>query len=137
MVNNSTNNTKNKMNTNTNNINTETRKVGRPQATIKYPRGSFTIKDLTKINPDVCTLTVRNHVDSGVETNDLTLMKDVVKTGKPGRPTFRYIRTSVHKAMLALNEKKKQKALTTPVSMSEVGVQPTETVEKVLETAVS
>jgi predicted ArsR family transcriptional regulator len=128
------------MNTNTNNtnINTETRKVGRPQATIKYPRGSFTIKDLAKINPDVCTLTVRNHVDSGVETNDLTLMKDVVKTGKPGRPTFRYIRTSVHKAMLALNEKKKnQKALTTPVSMSEVGVQPTETVEKVLETAVS
>jgi hypothetical protein len=73
--------------------------VGRPYADIVYPRGAFTIKQLHEANPNVCPLTVRKHVVNELDTKFLTLLKDTVKTGKPGKPADKFIRTAVYKGL--------------------------------------
>lgn len=80
---------------------TSTRSVGRPSALLKYPRGTFTVQDLYKLNagsnkknPKVCVLTVRKHIENGVASKFLTQVKTAV-TGKVGKPANQYIRTAV------------------------------------------
>lgn len=90
-------------------MNTKTRGVGRPEAEIKYPRGIFTMNDLVEMNSDkalgagkgVCRLTCIKHLSEDLENNTITLLKDTVKTGKVGKPAFRYLRTSVYQSRLA------------------------------------
>lgn len=68
---------------------------GRPAFQLVYPRGSFTVAELAKVNPGVCTLTVRQHIDKGIDTRFLKLLNDTVQTGKVGKPAFKYIRAAV------------------------------------------
>ena len=83
------------------------RKVGRPKAEIKYPRGIFTVDSLYELNrgprgrgkrAKVCILTVRKHIEEQVAAGFLTLV-DPLKTGKPGQPAKQYIRTAVKAAI--------------------------------------
>lgn len=74
--------------------------VGRPYAEIVYPRGAFTINQLHEANPGLCSLTVRNHVNAKLNNKFLTLMKDTVKTGRPGKPAEKFIRTAVYKGLM-------------------------------------
>lgn len=94
------------MNTETNTAtSTSTSKgPGRPKFVLKYPRGSFTFKELYELNrgekgrgkkAKVCELTVRNHIKDQLEVGFLTKLDETVETGKPGQPAHRYIRTAV------------------------------------------
>lgn len=124
-------------------MNTETKNpVGRPQATIKFPRGAFTIAELNELNDKLCALTIRNHVKNGVENGELTKMNKTKPSGR--RPSFLYIRTKTLQASLANLSKAKQSAPTvesasteqpnseqaieTPVTQSEVDVPTAEAV---------
>ena len=81
-------------------MNTKTApKVGRPAATLKYPRGVFTLNQLVDLNPGVCRLTCIKHVASELDSKFLTLLKEPVRTGKVGKPALRYIRTSINKGL--------------------------------------
>ena len=73
---------------------TKTKGPGRPAATVKFPRGRFTIKELQTLNPNVKPVTVRVHVTRAVEKGMLTRLSETVKTGKKGKPAFRFVLTS-------------------------------------------
>jgi hypothetical protein len=107
---------------------------GRPKATLKYPRGSFTFKELFELNrgekgrgkrAKVCELTVRNHIAESLETGFLTKI-DPVDTGKPGQPAHRYIRTAV-KAAADAARAARAAGSTTPTEAPVVEVSLTET----------
>jgi hypothetical protein len=90
--------------TTTANVATETKSSkgpGRPEFTLKYPRGAFTVKELHQFNrenhPEICELTVRSHIEKRLVEGFLTKI-DPVKTGKPGQPSRRYIRTAMKAA---------------------------------------
>ncbi len=85
------------------------RSVGRPPAEIKYPRGIFTLNELFELNhtpkksngrgkkanpAKICKLTIIKHVNARLADGVLTKLPETVKTGKPGKPAFRYILTS-------------------------------------------
>lgn len=119
------------MNTETNTATVTSTKAtkgpGRPKATLKYPRGSFTFKELYELNrgedkknPDVCELTVRNHIKEKLAEGFLTKLAESVETGKPGQPAHRYIRTAVKAAAEA-------RAAARAVATAEGGTTPTET----------
>jgi hypothetical protein len=91
------------------------RTVGRPAAVINYPRGIFTMKDLFNLNKDVCALTCIKHVQSDLDTKTLTLLKDTIKTGKVGKPAFRYIRTAVAKGLKSARKARKTDTVAIPV----------------------
>jgi hypothetical protein len=93
------------------------RSVGRPSAVITYPRGIFTMKDLFNINKDVCALTCIKHVQSDLDTKTLTLLKDTVKTGKVGKPAFRFIRTAVAKGLKAARKARQNDTVAVPVDV--------------------
>lgn len=91
---------------NTKNISKSTkapRSVGRPSFKITYPRGAFTINQLFELNKTTVKwpLTVRQHVEKQIAGGFLTLLDSTVKTGKVGKPAFRYIRTAVAKSIEA------------------------------------
>lgn len=82
---------------------TPTRKAGRPEKELQWPRGIFTVEDLYELNrgprgkgrrPQVCKLTVRQHIDRKLESGWLTQVEPL-KTGKPGKPASRFIRSTV------------------------------------------
>ncbi len=106
------------------------RPVGRPAAKIVWPNKIFTMKELAAANPNVCTLTVINHKDKALDTKFLTLLEDTVKTGKVGKPAFRFIRTSI------LARRQKARAATAPVEVSlETPVEATPVAEVPVEAA--
>ena len=86
---------KNKSNVKAKAAKVEGRGVGRPKFELTYPRGAFTVKDLAAANPKVCTLTVRKHIEEQLAGKFLTQLAETVKTGKVGKPAFRYIRSAV------------------------------------------
>ena len=67
---------------------------GRPAFVINIPRGAFTIKQLEKANPSVCTLTLRQNVSDFLSRNVLTRLESA-QSGKRGKPLHRFIRSSV------------------------------------------
>jgi len=81
--------------------NKNTRSVGRPAAELVWPRGIFTIDEAFELNKKAVKwpLTVRQHVVKALANKTLTLLKDTVQTGKPGRPASKLIRTAVWKAL--------------------------------------
>jgi hypothetical protein len=105
-----------------------TRGPGRPKATLKYPRGSFTFAELFEFNrgegekPNVCKLTVRNHIKEKLSDGFLTKLKESVETGKPGQPAHRYIRTAVKAAADAARAARAAAA----AAANEGGTTPTE-----------
>jgi hypothetical protein len=105
----------------------KTGKVGRPAFDLKYPRGTFTYADAFALNPEVCKLTVRNHVDEKVAENFLTKLDKTVKTGKPGKPAFLFIRTAMAKAAEA-RRKPSAETPVVPEGVAEVAVSVNETV---------
>ncbi len=99
-----------------------TRGPGRPEAVLKYPRGSFTFKELYELNrgekgrgkrAKVCELTVRNHIAERLADGFLTKI-GIVETGKPGQPAHRYIRTAVKAAADAARAARAASAQNTP-----------------------
>lgn len=112
-----------------------TKGPGRPKATLKYPRGSFTFVELFELNkgsgkkPNVCELTVRNHIKASLAAGFLTRLEEKVETGKPGQPALRYIRTAVKQAALARSAARsaeKTEGGTTPTEAPAVEVSLTE-----------
>jgi hypothetical protein len=115
-------------------------KVGAPPKTVKYPRGAFTITQLTALNPTVCELTLRNRtIDSSrgfkivkklvdgkkVETK-VSVPQTLVRLDKNaeketvGRPNFRYM----SKAAFDANRKNLEatpKNVTTPAAVVVAG----------------
>lgn len=117
--------------------NKSVRPVGRPSAELKYPRGAFTVKDLFELNKGTVKweLTVRQHVEKQVESHFLTKLENTVQTGKPGRPNFKYIRTSVWKGVQ--DRKNKEVTVVNPAESDVVGVPATAVENPVVETHVS
>lgn len=115
----------------TNNINTpETtatkRPVGAPQKPITFPKVAFTIKDLVAKNPNVCPLTIRKRVNTGLASETLIkLAKKQAKEKKAGRPVFRFMLASQYQANLdrlaKANEAAKAAKAETPAVPVEVG----------------
>lgn len=102
-------------------------KVGRPAAELTYPRGAFTINELFEANKDKVKwpLTVRQHVEKQVKAGFLSKLPDTEKTGKVGKPAFRYMRSAV----LAGIEARKAKSETEGSTPSETPVQAEAPVE--------
>ena len=115
------------------------RKVGRPKAEIKYPRGIFTVDSLYELNrgprgrgkrAKICKLTVRKHIEEQVAAGFLTEV-EALKTGKPGQPAKQFICTAVKVGLEAARAARK--ATPAPVAppveapLSEVPVSLTET----------
>lgn len=103
------------------NMKSESNTVGRPKTALKYPRGSFTIAELAKLNPNVCMLTCRKHVDEGVGSKTLKLLKETVQTGKVGKPAYKYIRSAVWKGLKSARNQRGAK-VATPVAPQETAV---------------
>lgn len=77
------------------NTNTKTAKAGRPPVKIVFPQGTtFTINELRKLNPKVCSLTIRHHTEQAVDSKFITMLNETVNSGAPGKPAYKYIRTS-------------------------------------------
>lgn len=106
--------------TNTATVTKSTKGPGRPKAVLKYPRGSFTFAELYDLNrgegkkPEVCELTVRNHIKAQLASGFLTKLAENVDTGKPGQPAHRYIRTAVKAAAEARAAARKTEGGATP-----------------------
>jgi enoyl-[acyl-carrier-protein] reductase (NADH) len=104
-------------------------KVGAPPKDIKFPRGSYTVKELKAANPEICDLTLRNYVTAHtcgyrdvkklvegkkvtvrlpVEVTIVKLAKNAVKD-TVGRPNYRYM----SKAAFEASAKSLAKAATT------------------------
>lgn len=105
-----TKNTKNNVAVNLKNNTVVARKAGRPAVVVNIPnKGSFTLKDLETINPTVKPITLRAHVVRGLEKGSLTKLVKTVKSGRKGKPAFRFMSTE------ALNEMKAKDSLKTKV----------------------
>jgi hypothetical protein len=74
--------------------NRKNRSVGRPSFQLVYPRGEFTINALIKNNPDVCSLTCRQHVSKGLRAKLIRRLKETVDSGTVGKPAFKYVPTA-------------------------------------------
>jgi hypothetical protein len=112
---------------------------GRPKATLKYPRGSFTFAELYELNrgergrgkrAKVCELTVRNHIKEQLAAGFLTKIGTVKPEG-PGQPAHRYIRTAMKAAAEARAAARVTEGGTTPTETPAVEVSLTETVPAV------
>ncbi len=79
--------------TNTTVENTVTKKAGRHPLPVVYPSGLFTIQDLIKLNPNLHSLTIRNHVAKDLKENVISLWNQKNVSGKRGKPAFNYIKT--------------------------------------------
>lgn len=103
-------------------VSTETKnQAGRPTAKLKYPNGSFTVKDLHKLNPTVIELTIRNHINAGLKSKFLTRMERTRPSGK--RPSYLYIQTKRYQASLAnLAKSKKTVDTSTPIPVEVASV---------------
>lgn len=113
---------------------TETkRSVGRPAAEIKYPRGVFTLNDLYEMNhtpkkslgrgkkavpAKICKLTLIKHISARLEDKSLTLLPETAKTGKVGKPAYRYILTSVQERLEKARQAKGGTPTEAPVAVS-------------------
>lgn len=75
--------------------NRKNRGVGRPTFELVYPRGEFTINDLIKNNPKVCSLTCRQHVSRGLRSKLIKRLKETVDSGTVGKPAFKYVPTAL------------------------------------------
>jgi hypothetical protein len=103
-------------------------KVGAPPKAIKYPRGSYTIKQLVELNPQVCELTLRNTVTNavrgfkmvdGAKVNvEVTIVKLPKNASKEtvGRPNFRFI----SKAAFDANQKNLKTKAVKPTPAADV-----------------
>lgn len=75
--------------------------VGAPPKEIKYPRGSFTIKEVAQLNPTICELTIRKRIDlalTGKATPALVKLAKNLETGTVGRPGFRFMSKAAFEA---------------------------------------
>lgn len=114
--------------------NTAPKSVGRPAFTIKFPTGAFTIKGLHALNPQAkWALTIRQHVEKEVESGFITKLDRKEVTGKVGKPSDLYIRTSVYKAIEARKAAKAAKGgtPTEAPAVVEVSLEAPETVAEV------
>lgn len=78
-------------------------KVGRPAFTLTYPNGPFTLNELFKLNhtpkrgrgeQKVCKLTIINHIQKALINKTVKRLKEVVRTGKAGKPSYKYSLTT-------------------------------------------
>ena len=75
-------------------------KPGRPAVAVTIPsKGSFTLKDLQTANPAVKPVTLRAHVVRALENGTLTKLAKTVKSGKEGKPAFKYMSTEALKTL--------------------------------------
>lgn len=88
---------------------------GRPSIPVTIPdKRSFTIKDLESLNPSVKSVTIRAHVLRGLENGTLTKLVKTVRTGKKGKPAFKFMNTEAIQALKAKDvERKSSKATVT------------------------
>lgn len=89
--------------TTTDATNVNVRRVGRPNAELVFPENIFTVDSLYELNrgprgkgkkAKICKLTVRKHIEAKLELGYLTKLESL-KTGKPGQPASRFIRTDL------------------------------------------
>ena len=97
--------------------NTNSRPVGRPVSVVKFPTGTFTVEALKIKNPDVCKLTLRKNVKSGLASGKLVKVAKTLATGKAGRPSYQFSLASTYNARLANLAKANAKAA--PVTPTE------------------
>lgn len=95
-------------NTNTKTVKTKApRSVGRPAFKLKWPAGVFTIGQAYELNKATVKwpLTIRQRVDKELASGFLVKLDTTVKTGKVGKPAFKYLRASVQRSILARKAK--------------------------------
>lgn len=86
-------------------------KPGRPAVPVTFPvKGSFTLKDVQALNPNVKSVTIRSNVLRAVDNGTLTKLVKTVKSGKKGKPAFKFMLTE---ALNRLKAKDTQKAVVT------------------------
>ena len=86
-------------------------KPGRPSVPVEFPsNGSFTLKDVQALNPNVKNVTIRSNVIRAVEKGTVTKLVKSVKSGKKGKPAFKFMLTE---ALNKLKAKDTQKAVVT------------------------
>ena len=90
--------------------------VGRPPMHLKFPGGKFTVETLAALNPDACTLTIRNHINRGLKDNSIQKLEETRKTDGVGRPSFVYAQTSRIEAWKKTAGNLKQGRKTAPVT---------------------
>lgn len=82
-------------------------KAGRPAVPVTIPsKGSFTLKDLQASNPTVKPVTIRAHVVRSLENGTLTRLAKTVKSGKKGKPAFKFMSTQALNALKAKDSAK-------------------------------
>lgn len=77
-------------------------KVGRPSTPVMVPsKGSFTLKDLQAVNPNVKPVTLRAQIVRSLENGTVTKLVKTVKSGKKGKPAFKFMLTEALNALKA------------------------------------
>lgn len=103
---------------------------GRPAAKVKYPRGSFTVASLFAANATVVkwALSIRQHIEKGIEAGTITQLPKNVMTGKVGKPAHRFILTkNIRKAKVTKATPKVTETVATPTPVVETAPATVET----------
>jgi hypothetical protein len=85
-----------KNNTTTDSTTTTTttpRLVGRPRASVKFPKAVFTRKQLYNMNRKLSNLTCINYLTAAVKGGIITRLAEKRLTGKAGKPQYKYVLT--------------------------------------------
>lgn len=88
--------------------------AGRPPLKLKFPGGKFTVNSLNELNPEVCRLTIINHIKREIKTGEVTKLTETRKPDGPGRPSELFVRTARMEAWKNLTQGRKNSAEPAP-----------------------